>query len=78
MAKVAVETPTTINVHTGFYEYLFKKDDTGRVRLEHILADDKNLLKKNKGYRLYCTGHSLGGESLQAPNALGVQLADNR
>lgn len=62
VAKVAMETPTTINIHTGFYQYLFKKDDTGRVRLEHILDDVKELMKRNKGYRLYCTGHSLGGK----------------
>jgi len=55
------DLPQTINVHTGFYDYLFQKDDEGRVRLDHILEDAKKLLKKNPGYRLFCTGHSLGG-----------------
>ena len=55
------DMPTTINVHTGFYEYLFQKDDEGIVRLDHLLSDARILLKKNPGYRLFCTGHSLGG-----------------
>lgn len=37
------------------------KDFSGFVRLEHILHDVNVLLKENKGYQLYCTGHSLGG-----------------
>lgn len=57
----SVDVPATINVHTGFYEYLFQKDDQGILRLEHILSDAKKLLKQNPDYRLFCTGHSLGG-----------------
>ena len=57
----SVDMPATINVHTGFYEYLFQKDDQGILRLQHILSDAKHLLQKNPGYRLFCTGHSLGG-----------------
>ncbi|CAB9497425.1 Phospholipase A1-II 7 [Seminavis robusta] len=58
---LAPGTNGTINLHTGFYQYLFQEDDEGKVRLEHILEDVKALMKKNKGYRMYCTGHSLGG-----------------
>lgn len=54
-------TTDSIRIHTGFYEYLFRKDDEGIVRLEHILKDVKMLLQDNPGYQCYCTGHSLGG-----------------
>jgi len=51
----------TINIHTGFYQYLFQKDDDGKIRLDHILEDVKLLLKKHHGYTVFFTGHSLGG-----------------
>jgi hypothetical protein len=55
-------TPETIRVHTGFYEYLFHKDkDTKKTRLETILQDAKEQLRLNPGFRLYISGHSLGG-----------------
>jgi len=57
--------PSTIRIHTGFYEYLFheKKDSDNNTttRLHDILEDAKNLLRENPGYSLYMTGHSLGG-----------------
>jgi hypothetical protein len=51
----------SIQIHTGFYQYLFQKDDQGKVRLQHILQDVKALLQKHPGYKCYFTGHSLGG-----------------
>mmetsp|Transcript_53 Transcript_53/g.108 ORF Transcript_53/g.108 Transcript_53/m.108 type:complete len:462 (-) Transcript_53:62-1447(-) len=55
------QTTETINLHTGFYEYLFNKDDSGMSRFQGISNDVKQLLEQNPGFRLYCTGHSLGG-----------------
>ena len=55
------QTTKTINIHSGFHEYLSKTDQNGDTRLERIICDVKNLLKENPGYRVYCTGHSLGG-----------------
>lgn len=58
----AKDMPETINVHTGFYQYLFKKDKaTKKTRLQNILDDVKGQLKENPGFQLYITGHSLGG-----------------
>ena len=43
-------------------EYLWKKDEaTGSTRLGTILKDVKELLQKNSGFQVFCTGHSLGG-----------------
>ena len=61
VAALDPESHAHIKIHTGFYQYLFRKDDEGKVRLQHILDDVKKLLIENPGYRLYCTGHSLGG-----------------
>lgn len=57
------EAPQRIGIHTGFYTYLFAKDDIdeNKLRCQRILDDAKELLKENPGYRLYLTGHSLGG-----------------
>lgn len=65
LASFMEEAPPQIQIHTGFYQYLFAKDkdDKKKRRLDHILDDAKKLLRENPGYRLYCTGHSLGGES---------------
>jgi predicted lipase len=55
-------TPQTINLHSGFYEYLFLKDKaTGKTRLEIVLEDAKEQLRLHPGFTLCCTGHSLGG-----------------
>eukprot|EP00980_Cylindrotheca_fusiformis_P013147 scaffold3315_cov98-Cylindrotheca_fusiformis.AAC.1 len=66
--KKKKDMPDSINVHTGFYQYLFKVNkETKKTRLESILDDVKGELKKasasnNKGcFQLYVTGHSLGG-----------------
>lgn len=54
--------PETINIHSGFHAYLFTKNtETGKPRIDEIFDSIKNLLRQNPGYKLYCTGHSLGG-----------------
>ena len=55
------QMPSTIRVHTGFWEYLFQKSPEGVTRMDQILQDAKTLLKENVGFSLYMTGHSLGG-----------------
>ena len=64
LCTVVEEAPKHIQLHTGFYTYLFAKDkeDEEKLRCDRILSDVKKLLKENPGYRLYFTGHSLGGE----------------
>lgn len=53
--------PENIGIHTGFYEYLFHVNkETGKTRLEQILADVVESLRSNPGFELYCSGHSLG------------------
>ena len=61
VARLDPKAESHIKIHTGFHQYLFRKDDNGKERLQHILDSAKELLKENPGYRLYCTGHSLGG-----------------
>lgn len=54
----------TFRLHYGFHEYLFINKcphDEGKSRYEGIIFSLKNLLKENPGYKVYCTGHSLGG-----------------
>mmetsp|Transcript_18383 Transcript_18383/g.28385 ORF Transcript_18383/g.28385 Transcript_18383/m.28385 type:complete len:465 (-) Transcript_18383:406-1800(-) len=55
------KTTETVNLHTGFYDYLFQKNKSGVSRFEGISNDVKQLLEQNPGFRVYCTGHSLGG-----------------
>jgi len=53
---------TTINVHSGFYEYLFKVNKTTRKpRIETIREDLRKLIRQYPGFHIYCAGHSLGG-----------------
>mmetsp|Transcript_1722 Transcript_1722/g.2662 ORF Transcript_1722/g.2662 Transcript_1722/m.2662 type:complete len:433 (+) Transcript_1722:160-1458(+) len=60
--------PKNIRIHHGFYEYLFyttthgetRKDGTLMSKYELIIAQAASLLKKNPGYKLFVTGHSLG------------------
>lgn len=63
MEKERTESmPDTINVHSGFYQYLFHMDkETKKTRIEMIIEDVKIQLKDNPGFQLYVTGHSLGG-----------------
>lgn len=67
--------PSTMRIHTGFWEYLFHptttttttSDDTTSktttTRMDDILASVKDLLKQPQysNFSLYMTGHSLGG-----------------
>jgi hypothetical protein len=56
----------TIYLHSGFYQYLFEQtfddtDDPNKRKYDEILDDVLRLLADHPGYRLYVTGHSLGG-----------------
>eukprot|EP00565_Helicotheca_tamesis_P003966 CAMPEP_0185730382 /NCGR_PEP_ID=MMETSP1171-20130828/9717_1 /TAXON_ID=374046 /ORGANISM="Helicotheca tamensis, Strain CCMP826" /LENGTH=507 /DNA_ID=CAMNT_0028399413 /DNA_START=110 /DNA_END=1633 /DNA_ORIENTATION=- len=59
------ELPKEVNIHQGFYEYLFDNSERGEQfaeqRYEEVLNDVLPILKENPGYKLYITGHSLGG-----------------
>lgn len=60
--KTLPNASETVDIHTGFYEYLFKLNkETKKTRYETIIETIKKLLMENPGYSLYCTGHSLGG-----------------
>jgi len=71
VVQIKVENPVhvlnekcaeTINIHAGFYGYLFRKDKkSNKTRIEEILDSVKDHLRQNPGFKLYCTGHSLGG-----------------
>jgi len=75
MSKTAVPLPESlkgkinvesVELHSGFYNYLFNKtfddsDDPERKKFDEIMDDVKPLLAANPGYKLYVTGHSLGG-----------------
>jgi hypothetical protein len=55
-----------ICIHKGFYEYLFTaKNNDGRNKYEEIMTHVTNLFNSNPQYmaeyKLYVTGHSLGG-----------------
>lgn len=54
-------TTENIRVHTGFHEYLFQENEEGVTRIDQVLGEAKQQLEKHPGYRLYITGHSLGG-----------------
>ena len=59
------DIPTSIYVH-AHYKYLFEAtfdetDDEGFRKYDEIVEDVQSLLEKHPGYRLYVTGHSLGG-----------------
>ena len=67
VVSLVEDVPKQIQIHTGFYSYLFAKDKDKeeKLRWEIILEEAKKLMKENPGYRLYITGHSLGGECLE-------------
>lgn len=53
----------TINVHSGYYNYLFSKAPGGtetECKFESIMRHLKRLLAEYPGYNIYVTGHSLG------------------
>lgn len=52
--------------HSGFYNYIFEQtfdpnDSPDRTKITEIIEDIKPLLEANPDYKLYVTGHSLGG-----------------
>jgi pimeloyl-ACP methyl ester carboxylesterase len=55
--------PTNISIHHGFYNYLFppSKNNEGMIKYEEITSKLRQLLQQHPGYRVYVTGHSLGG-----------------
>ncbi|KAL3906805.1 MAG: hypothetical protein SGILL_009126, partial [Bacillariaceae sp.] len=58
-------TPLTMKVHKGLYEYLFCNEDRGpkyeTERYQEILQHLQTVLQDNPGYKIYVTGHSAGG-----------------
>ena len=57
---------TNVYFHGGFYNYLFSETYTqddleGSRKFDEILANVKKLTKEYPHYKLYVTGHSLGG-----------------
>jgi hypothetical protein len=55
-----------LRMHNGFYKYVFEEtyddaDDPNKTKYDEILEDIKPLFKANPTYKLYVTGHSLGG-----------------
>eukprot|EP00588_Corethron_pennatum_P001233 CAMPEP_0194293728 /NCGR_PEP_ID=MMETSP0169-20130528/48506_1 /TAXON_ID=218684 /ORGANISM="Corethron pennatum, Strain L29A3" /LENGTH=436 /DNA_ID=CAMNT_0039042339 /DNA_START=108 /DNA_END=1418 /DNA_ORIENTATION=- len=49
-------------IHNGFHEYLFYPSKVNKIaKFEEIISQAGEILMKNPGYRLYVTGHSLGG-----------------
>lgn len=53
--------PANISIHHGFYDYLFRPSSDGTIKYEEITRNLRRLLQRYPGYRLYMTGHSLGG-----------------
>lgn len=53
----------TIGIHHGFDEYLLKRrrKGVGKSKYDEILEHVEMQFKKHSDYRLYVTGHSLGG-----------------
>ena len=52
--------------HSGFYKYVFditkdENDDETWRKYDEIVVDVKRLLERYPNYKLYVTGHSLGG-----------------
>lgn len=53
-----------IGIHNGFYEYLLKERKGGENKLDEIMEHVCELFEdseRRETYRLYVTGHSLGG-----------------
>jgi len=53
-----------IGIHHGFFEYLFKAGDSGKNKYEEIVEHVSSIFKDlniKETYKLYVTGHSLGG-----------------
>jgi len=59
-----------VYMHRGFYRYLLEKtfddtDDASVRKFDEVVADLVRLQKQFRGYKLYLTGHSLGGALAQ-------------
>ncbi|KAG7364510.1 lipase class 3 [Nitzschia inconspicua] len=55
----------TVGIHQGFFDYLLKKRIQNRNKLEeiveHVIALFREVPERQSTYKLYVTGHSLGG-----------------
>jgi hypothetical protein len=58
-----VQKGKVMGIHHGFYDYLFGSRTTkdGSNKCTEIMSHVLHLLEQHPGYRLYVTGHSLGG-----------------
>jgi hypothetical protein len=57
-----VQKGQVMGIHHGFYDYLFgSKTKDGINKCTEIMSHVLQLLEQYPGYRLYVTGHSLGG-----------------
>uniref|UniRef100_A0A7S2EAG2 Fungal lipase-type domain-containing protein n=1 Tax=Trieres chinensis TaxID=1514140 RepID=A0A7S2EAG2_TRICV len=64
--KGKVEGSDKISFHAGFHDFVFDltfddSDDKDKKKYDEILEDVKHVLGKYPDYKLYVTGHSLGG-----------------
>ena len=53
-----------IGIHKGFYEYLLSPRENGKNKYQEIMGHIETLFSdsdRQKNYKLYVTGHSLGG-----------------
>ena len=55
-----------VNIHSGYYGYLFGKrsgseKDLSKTKFEEVWDALRPVLRANRGYKLYITGHSMGG-----------------
>lgn len=53
-----------IGIHDGFYDYLLKRRENGTSKYDEIMTRVEDLFQESechKSYKLYVTGHSLGG-----------------
>mmetsp|Transcript_7308 Transcript_7308/g.11238 ORF Transcript_7308/g.11238 Transcript_7308/m.11238 type:complete len:269 (+) Transcript_7308:431-1237(+) len=57
-----MDLPSNVHIHSGFYILLFGRHRTkGKTKYDVIFEEVAKLLQTHRGYRLYVTGHSLGG-----------------
>jgi hypothetical protein len=64
--KMAPEGEEGMYVHSGFYNYLFEKtfedsDDPDKRKYDEVLEHVEALASEYPTYKIYVTGHSLGG-----------------
>lgn len=51
----------TIGIHHGFHDYLFGAKKTGGCKCQKIMDEVVELVHRYPDYKVYTTGHSLGG-----------------